>query len=455
MNAESRLVYSSTTVADLMNDLPLSLPGSASVEMASEVITKHDLKALPVVENQRLIGLITPLHLLGQPAHRLISEVMTREIVSATPSLSPLEAGTLLTRQRFEVLPVTLNERLVGMISLTAVIAATDQQTDPLTGLPWSVALRPWATAALTRHNEVVIIFVDLDNFKRINTALGYVAGDALLRAMAYLLKGFVDASTDMLCRYGSDEFAIATARRGADVKALAHRIRETVCLSLRIRGDRTRLTTSLGVAGGRRIERRTPVHPAATIEDLLTLAHRAATEARASKRGVVYHGNGAERKTQQRNGRPQTPPEARLRLLSATIRDGASGATAFVELGLGMRRVIGMASGRIRGKAASFLLAEATLQATPQLIGQEHTFFLEDLREVTCEDGRLVVVVLVDGRTRSTRLVGAAQATDMETAPPQAVLDALNRRLARIAAQTLEQWDPPASERTLRSSPA
>ena len=65
---------------------------------------------------------------------------------------------------------------------------------DVLTGLP----NREWIgdylsrslTEARTRHGSVALLYIDLDQFKRINDTLGHDTGDALLRQVAERLRG-------------------------------------------------------------------------------------------------------------------------------------------------------------------------------------------------------------------------------------------------------------------------
>lgn len=136
-----------------------------------------------------------------------------------------------MTRQGVEVLPVVDAGNVVGQLSMASVLRAQGQQTDPMTGLPWATALRSWATNALKRGHEISILFIDLDNFGEVNKVLGHVAGDDVLRSIARLLGSLIDPSTDLLCRYGGDEFAVATTRRADDVRALGSRIENQVVI--------------------------------------------------------------------------------------------------------------------------------------------------------------------------------------------------------------------------------
>ncbi|MCF6188120.1 MAG: diguanylate cyclase, partial [Desulfobulbaceae bacterium] len=56
---------------------------------------------------------------------------------------------------------------------------------------------------------KTAVLFLDLDNFKRINDRHGHVAGDRLLVALATTLRVHL-RNSDILCRWGGDEFLIA-----------------------------------------------------------------------------------------------------------------------------------------------------------------------------------------------------------------------------------------------------
>ena len=85
---------------------------------------------------------------------------------------------------------------------------------DFLTGLPNRVLLTERLAQAIgcSRHRkQVALLFLDLDNFKRINDTLGHVIGDQLLQLVADRLTACVRA-TDTVCRQGGDEFVILLA---------------------------------------------------------------------------------------------------------------------------------------------------------------------------------------------------------------------------------------------------
>lgn len=52
------------------------------------------------------------------------------------------------------------------------------------------------------------LLFIDLNNFKKINDTLGHKAGDEVLKRFANILRSCI-RNTDLLCRWGGDEFVI------------------------------------------------------------------------------------------------------------------------------------------------------------------------------------------------------------------------------------------------------
>ncbi|MEK6550689.1 MAG: EAL domain-containing protein, partial [Pseudomonadota bacterium] len=83
---------------------------------------------------------------------------------------------------------------------------------DTLTELPNRVLFRRSLNEALarTRRSEklLALMFLDLDNFKRINDSLGHDVGDALLKVVAERLKSCI-RETDSVSRLGGDEFTV------------------------------------------------------------------------------------------------------------------------------------------------------------------------------------------------------------------------------------------------------
>ncbi|HWZ62648.1 MAG TPA: EAL domain-containing protein [Steroidobacteraceae bacterium] len=128
---------------------------------------------------------------------------------------------------------------------------------DALTGLP----NREWIgeylgrslDAAAQRERGVALLFVDLDQFKRINDTLGHETGDALLRQVAARLgSALAYAGADaQLARVGGDEFIVVlTGRAGVtEAEQAAQRLQAALTAPFVQGGYEFVVTPSIGIA--------------------------------------------------------------------------------------------------------------------------------------------------------------------------------------------------------------
>lgn len=99
--------------------------------------------------------------------------------------------------------------------------------TDTVTGLPNRNAIHEFINHAIASAGEsqVGIVYLDLDNFKKINDAYGHMFGDQLLLAVSLALLSCLEED-QLLARLGGDEFIVLAAHTSqAALEAVASRI--------------------------------------------------------------------------------------------------------------------------------------------------------------------------------------------------------------------------------------
>jgi diguanylate cyclase (GGDEF)-like protein/PAS domain S-box-containing protein len=158
-----------------------------------------------------------------------------------------------------------------------------DALHDPLTGLANRVLFRDHLERALARQGRtpgtVALLFVDLDDFKRVNDSYGHAAGDQILVQVAERLVTAVRAD-DVVGRQHGDEFAVLLDRVGADEEAMAaaDRILGELRRPIMLGGRSIVAGGSVGIA--------LASEPDATAEELLTQADAAMYAAKAAGKG-------------------------------------------------------------------------------------------------------------------------------------------------------------------------
>ncbi|MFM0019493.1 putative bifunctional diguanylate cyclase/phosphodiesterase [Paraburkholderia azotifigens] len=126
-------------------------------------------------------------------------------------------------------------------------------ETDSLTGLP----NRHWLTLTLRQRllenasiGCLAVVYIDLDNFKKINDSLGHKAGDQLLQKVASRLDTAVGRK-HVVARIGGDEFVILIEGNDADARAhaVACDVIDAFELAFGLRGNSWIVRVSIGIA--------------------------------------------------------------------------------------------------------------------------------------------------------------------------------------------------------------
>jgi diguanylate cyclase (GGDEF)-like protein len=177
--------------------------------------------------------------------------------------------------QRGELIERATRDSLTGLLNRGAALEALD--------LDLASARRSQGELVLT------VLFIDLDELKKINDSLGHDGGDEAIKAVADALRAATRAS-DVIARFGGDEFVVGWfGTHDSEAPALlATRISELISHSV-VEGEgcRRKLGCSIGVAVSEPGDR--------TVESLIERADHALYVAKANGRGQVRWFEAAE----------------------------------------------------------------------------------------------------------------------------------------------------------------
>ena len=128
-------------VRDAMTEEPHSIGASASVVEAARLMREGHIGSLPVTEDERLVGMITDRDITTRvvaesaaPETTSVGEVYSRDLISVEPDHDLDEALELMARHQVRRLPVVENGRLVGVVAQADIALKDNERTGELVG---------------------------------------------------------------------------------------------------------------------------------------------------------------------------------------------------------------------------------------------------------------------------------------------------------------------------------
>jgi len=111
-------------IRQVMTPNPQCVSPGDSIQNAARIMRDCDTGAVPVVENGRPVGIVTDRDIVvravadGGQLNRPVREIVSGDVVCVTPDMSTREAEDLMSEHQVRRLPVVEGDRIVGIVSL-------------------------------------------------------------------------------------------------------------------------------------------------------------------------------------------------------------------------------------------------------------------------------------------------------------------------------------------------
>ena len=111
-------------IRDVMTPNPRTVSPNDTIQAAAQIMQAEDTGAVPVVNDGRVLAVVTDRDIVvrvvaeGGSFSSPVGNIASKSVVCVDPEMSTREAGELMSEHQIRRLPVVENDRLIGIVSI-------------------------------------------------------------------------------------------------------------------------------------------------------------------------------------------------------------------------------------------------------------------------------------------------------------------------------------------------
>ena len=111
-------------VRDIMSKDIACLRSDDTVERAAQLMKQYNCGSIPVCTDDKIIGIVTDRDIAvrsvasGQDTHQRVGDIMTKDVIFANPETDVNDAARIMSDRQIRRLPVVENNSLIGIVAL-------------------------------------------------------------------------------------------------------------------------------------------------------------------------------------------------------------------------------------------------------------------------------------------------------------------------------------------------
>ncbi|WP_432774247.1 GGDEF domain-containing protein [Brevibacillus gelatini] len=206
-------------ISEIMNPTIYSISSDKSVSHAAKLMSEYQMDSLVVIDHGEVVGLVTSRDVLTAHPNRIVADAMCNEVHYLLADQNIWEAHHYFLNENARLAIILDDQQVSGMITKEIVDMQIAQYKDPLSGLYRAPYIQFIGESYLQKKIPFHLLFIDLNNFGRINKQYGHPFGDDVIRTYSAVLSSVAEDQGGHLCRYAGDEFVLISTAPDALVE--------------------------------------------------------------------------------------------------------------------------------------------------------------------------------------------------------------------------------------------